>query len=884
MYAETCAQICAESTYAQAPLTFPTPGASITCINKQYGFTLCSKSSQAQRINDRCGKRAAQSACQADIPQNIDTHIPMPAGRSRSRTDPGSLPSSKSPAIQAAFPSTPQPPRTRPFASSIPRRRFGDSTDSSDPESQFEAAARRRLIVANAEIFASSSSSSSESDLDGRLPTPSGTPLLGRFRGLGIGMTESIKERPPSAASCLSSESEYDDDDEEEEERTGDSVDLSGDEAHRRRKMALLDIVGGLQLDLGARESEYESEYNGVQGVAVGGSDESEYESDGQHSRPSPPSVYVSDGSDYTQLASPGPRTPRAQQYEAIELAQTSHLSAVQQRQAFGIPPSESDQVGTQDILSHADSVLSEMGEMGKEIWRDELEPEEFSEGAEKLFRSLSGSGTRDSFPRRRPPPLDKSYSSGPVLTPTREDVFAAFQESEAAFVARLTQTVRMFVLPLRVQDTKLWIEGVPLVIGRVLDWLEDILNLHALVLDELRQADVDAEVLRAMGFPRRMEVYAPYLVRLAEGVECLRQNVDDPQNDYGEFVRMQEAQLRDENRGEGWTLERLLVEPVNRLALYPRIFKQLLDATPKTHVDYLATLCLLRSVEWIIAAMTEVKVREDEYEHIKGLVANIRGLPGDVAMRDRKLLHQGRVYLASAPELSTQSFAFDMEQTTNTKARDRSSRLVTAIRDWDVRRASMRTGSTTTAESVSSWEAPPTPTPTQKKTLVDVFVFEDLLFFGKPTMQGTWTFCQALGLTRVLEWECEGQDIKLELLPVLDLRGYSLGSIPRDVGLQVLDLGMAEDDAGEWKESLEAAKKKTEVFVARPAGMDYDEKRLQRQYVGELLGAGLPVPKSPSMQMEMDLRSETEREEREERGWWSLRLREVMRDMSARG
>ena len=50
------------------------------------------------------------------------------------------------------------------------------------------------------------------------------------------------------------------------------------------------------------------------------------------------------------------------------------------------------------------------------------------------------------------------------------------------------------------------------------------------------------------------------------------------------------------------------------------------------------------------------------------------------------------------------------------------------------------------------------------------------------------------------------------------------------------------------------------------------------------ILAAGLPIPKSPSMQIEESERgvaSDSEQQEREERGWWSQRFHEVFSELS---
>lgn len=53
---------------------------------------------------------------------------------------------------------------------------------------------------------------------------------------------------------------------------------------------------------------------------------------------------------------------------------------------------------------------------------------------------------------------------------------------------------------------------------------------------------------------------------------------------------------------------------------------------------------------------------------------------------------------------------------------------------------------------------------------------------------------------------------------------------------------------------------------------------------VKSILASGLPMPRSPSMQLEgrdieVEPSTDTTEQEREERGWWSLRFHQVMRE-----
>ncbi|KAF9018362.1 Dbl homology domain-containing protein [Hymenopellis radicata] len=723
-------------------------------------------------------------------------------------------------------------------------------------------------MVANADVFASSSSSDTDNEV--------ATPVQPKWQGRGLGLvfspdkhdflTPEFESKRMSTASYASSESDYPEDEEEDFE-----------EAHRKRKAALMGIVNGLELSHPEdnKPVDDDSEYNGVEGLAIGGSgevdgavSESEYEDDER-----PPTVIVSSSAGRSfRASSPSPARSSlkpsrdAPYYEAVSIAQHSHVAAARQRRAFGIPPSESDEVyrGTQAVLSHADSVLSEMN------WQDDEEREDLSEGAVALFRTLSG-GRRKS--------RTSSVPEKEVVTeihrgdsPTqRQDVFRTIRETEATFVQRITHVIRLFVLPLRVQDSKAWISGVPLALSRLFDWLEDILNLHTQILEVLQSADAGSEGLRQL--VPRLEIYQPYLVRLAESVDALKGFVEDGKNDFGEFVRMQQT----EDECDGWSLERFLVEPVNRIAVYPGLFKQLLDATPGTHGDHLSTVCLVRSTELMIKVMTEVKLREDEYEFTKTISRRISGL-SDIARRDRRLLQHGQVHrVHQDPPMNP--------------LRDRSSRLVNAINDWDNRRA--RSGSTTTASSASSWEMPPSPSPSSRQpkfnppTAIHLFVFSDLLVSCVPLQDHQdsadgWALCEDIGITRILEVKDDTQqDIFLELLPVYnpkDIHCKYIGALPLTAQLQQLKI--RTQDKAPWLEALQHSARTTSPLLSIPMGLDYEDDRLQRTFVDSLVESGLPIPRSPSFQFEGSDR----RQEREERGWWSLRFREVLRDHLARG
>ncbi|KAF9523338.1 hypothetical protein CPB83DRAFT_775664, partial [Crepidotus variabilis] len=108
------------------------------------------------------------------------------------------------------------------------------------------------------------------------------------------------------------------------------------------------------------------------------------------------------------------------------------------------------------------------------------------------------------------------------------------------------------FILPLRHQNSRLWISGVPISICRQFDWFDDIVNLHEQIYEALCSArdtmtpatDRVSEALR--WWVMKAEVYQPYLVKLGHAKdEILRTREDrEPDGagaDFGEFIRLRE-------------------------------------------------------------------------------------------------------------------------------------------------------------------------------------------------------------------------------------------------------------------------------------------------------------------------------------------------------
>ncbi|KAH6901530.1 hypothetical protein BKA70DRAFT_1522283 [Coprinopsis sp. MPI-PUGE-AT-0042] len=258
----------------------------------------------------------------------------------------------------------------------------------------------------------------------------------------------------------------------------------------------------------------------------------------------------------------------------------------------------------------------------------------------------------------------------------SRDTIIHEFLTSEQTFLNTAQLCVSTFILPLRAQD-KTWIGGVPEEVSRLLDWYEDIVNLHTGILRGLEGGyDIQGGgyvqegtriVAYLIDFIPKLQIYQPYLVRLEDLSEQMGGEVEDETSCFGEFVRMQEKSLVTDG---GWTFEKLLTEPVYRLTAYLDIFTRLLDATPQDHPEYLATYTLSKSTETVMDVLTEVKVREDEYRSLKALAETISdlGVREKLAVRERRLLFSGWfrvVSSSSAPgSMATSTLATPMTMT----------------------------------------------------------------------------------------------------------------------------------------------------------------------------------------------------------------------------
>ncbi|KAJ7641498.1 Dbl homology domain-containing protein, partial [Roridomyces roridus] len=373
----------------------------------------------------------------------------------------------------------------------------------------------------------------------------------------------------------------------------------------------------------------------------------------------------------------------------------------------FGRPASIASQSSAGSIYEEDDDVEAEPYEISEQHLDSGQDAEEAATG--------SGDELASDAWRATIPPITYSAIAdrrGPVEIQRQETIYALYM-TEDTFVARLTSTINLFVLPLRLQDSRTYISGVPAEIAKLFDWLEDIRNLHSQLLSALHSVrdgqypvvERIAEAIRE-SFVKELEVYQPYLARLVNVAGTIARLVADTTSDFGEFVRIQES------AGEccGWSLESLLVDPVTRLGRYPVMFRKLYDHTPKTHADHIPTFALLHSTELVIKVMSEVKIREDEYDLVKNMSSRIKGLPPAIqlAKRGRRLLFQGQLLRVQADPHSvadvspmTQAPPFNDRRKSVRPDPKRSTQLADAIQSWDQRRS--RSGSNVSSGTTTS-------------------------------------------------------------------------------------------------------------------------------------------------------------------------------------
>jgi serine/arginine repetitive matrix protein 2 len=147
------------------------------------------------------------------------------------------------------------------------------------------------------------------------------------------------------------------------------------------------------------------------------------------------------------------------------------------------------------------------------------------------------------------------------------------------------------------------------------------------------------------------------------------------------------------------------------------------------------------------------------------------------------------------------------------------------------------------------------------------------------------------------------GPEIALDLLPI-EPSNLDTGVIPDSSSVTTIHLSLPSfgssnnppdrdngDVLQEWLPAFQQCFQFTLRSLSFPSpsglylvhGPNVDLEADTRESVMAILNSGLPIPKSPSIQMEdaeLGYPEDARRQEREERGWWSLRFQQVLREM----
>lgn len=401
-----------------------------------------------------------------------------------------------------------------------------------------------------------------------------------------------------------------------------------------------------------------------------------------------------------------------------------------------------------------------------------------------------------------------------------------------------------------------------------------------------------------------------------------------------------------------------------------------MLDMTPKTHQDYLSTFSLCRSTDMVVRVLTEVKIREDEYNLLKSFTTRLQGLSlsSGLATRQRRLLHSGPLQLVLS-NLCDPSEVGVQEQQLGDKRKSRSSRLLDAIgkpnsvmeKPASLKSASSSSSSTsnighnglsaTLAPTKTSWlsrlplrirsqsqiksespeahaqsfEIKPMTSDISMRTVdLQAFVFNDLVLLARQAHKSgpepSWILSEELGLfrplsiARIRRRNLQGTVITIisriyRLMQIIEGTIFSLEAASLDPeyfndpcdfkasSFRIVDLlippspatggqgvEVSDDVFQPWFVALRQCCKNTlrKFTFLGSASQEYhslgsDQSFDTQVVVTSLIESGLPIPRSPSGHLPEALdgpRSQTSvGDEREERGWWSLRYQQVFRE-----
>lgn len=187
----------------------------------------------------------------------------------------------------------------------------------------------------------------------------------------------------------------------------------------------------------------------------------------------------------------------------------------------------------------------------------------------------------------------------------------------------------------------------------------------------------------------------------------------------------------------------------------------------------------------------------------------------------------------------------------------------------------------------------------------IHAFVFTDFLLLVKSSglnrseRMGQWTLLDEIGLSRVLAITEEDEQLTLDCIP-LDLGNIDSESFPNPAALYTVVLSVPDSSShrsspapsgtsnfartrAEWLSTFQQSVEHTLRSLSFPTTASSSDLDLDtRQSIMNIISAGLPFPKSPSIQVDemlMGVVKDDTMMEREERGWWEVRFQQVLRE-----
>lgn len=190
-------------------------------------------------------------------------------------------------------------------------------------------------------------------------------------------------------------------------------------------------------------------------------------------------------------------------------------------------------------------------------------------------------------------------------------------------------------------------------------------------------------------------------------------------------------------------------------------------------------------------------------------------------------------------------------------------------------------------------------------KLSIHAFVFTDFLLLVKSSGQlcserkRSWTLLDDIGISRVLAVDEKDEQLSLDCIP-LNLDNIDSESFPDPAALYTVVLSVPDPNLRhspsapsgtsklartreDWLTTFQKSIEHTLRSLSFPTTASSSDLDLDtRQSIMNIISAGLPFPKSPSIQVDevlMGVVKDDTMMEREERGWWEVRFQQVLRE-----